>query len=165
MLIEQPEIFLDPKSKYKGIKPDAFKVLADAFRSRLATQMAQYHPVVERPGPGVIRLRLALTNVYLKKDRATGWAELIARARTSEIQAAVGRNISLVEATMEAEALDSETGSRIGVVVAQRGQRKVKELDVHEQPTSWSDLLEGIDRLVEVSQALFSGLFTNETTK
>ena len=40
LLIEQPEIFLDPKSAYKGIKPDALKIVADTLRDVLATNVA-----------------------------------------------------------------------------------------------------------------------------
>lgn len=42
-------------------------MLADAYRDIVATKLAMVHPVVEQPQPNIIRLRLALTNVYLKK--------------------------------------------------------------------------------------------------
>ena len=35
IMVDQPEIFLDPDTKYKGIKPDHMKVLADAMRQAI----------------------------------------------------------------------------------------------------------------------------------
>ncbi len=59
----------------------------------------------------------------------------------------MGRDVSLVEATIEAEGLDSETGARLGVLITQKGQRQVEELDVSESPASWSDLAITLKRL------------------
>ena len=67
VMVDQPVIFIHPDSPYKGIEPDELKVLADAYRDIIATKLATIHPVVEQPQPNIIRLRLALTNVYLKK--------------------------------------------------------------------------------------------------
>ena len=53
-LIEQPEIFLAPDSEYKGIKPDAVKIIFDTLRDFIATIVTETHPVVEQPGPGVV---------------------------------------------------------------------------------------------------------------
>jgi hypothetical protein len=34
VMIDQPEIFVSPDSKYKGLKPDDAKALADAIQER-----------------------------------------------------------------------------------------------------------------------------------
>jgi len=147
ILIEQPEIFIDPNSKYHGVKPDEFKVIADTLRDTLATKLAQHRTIVEEPGPGVARIRLALTHVYMKRGRRT--RQPPSASTVYSLRAAVGRDVSLVEATVEAEIVDSVSEKRLGVVVAQRGQRRVKELEVEESPSSWSDLLWTLDALSE----------------
>ena len=36
IMIDQPEIFISPDSKYKGAKPDDLKILADELRNELS---------------------------------------------------------------------------------------------------------------------------------
>jgi len=70
--------------------------------------------------------------------------------------------VSLVEATIEAEGLDSETGLRLGVVIAQEGQREVEELDVRESPVSWSDLASTLNRLGAAATDYFAEMLDQE---
>ena len=71
----------------------------------------------------------------------------------------MGRDVSLVEATIEAEGLDSETGARLAVLISQKGQRRVEELDVSESPASWSDLVTTLRRLGAAGSNLFGDFF------
>ncbi len=50
VIIDQPEIFIAPNSKYKGIKPDDMKALADAFRTSMSQALAQDFMIVEQSG-------------------------------------------------------------------------------------------------------------------
>lgn len=55
---------------------------------------------------------------YFKKGRAEiSWLRNLGGVVDSEMRAAIGRNISLVEARLEVEAIDNETGKRLAVVV------------------------------------------------
>ena len=67
IIVEQPEIFLHPESKYKGLKPDALKMLADDFMNALADEVEKSYLVVSTPDEGVLHLRWAIGNVQLKK--------------------------------------------------------------------------------------------------
>jgi hypothetical protein len=163
MLIEQPEIFLAPDSQYKGIKPDAFKIISDTLRDFIATTVAEARPVVEQPGPGVVRLRSALMDVYFKKGGTqVSWFRNVGGVVDYEMRAAIGRSISLVEARLEVEAIDSETGKRLAVVVAHTGQKKIDELDLPERPSSWSNLFRALDRLSDSVRVRFADLFVDE---
>ncbi len=49
-MIDQPEIFIHPDSKYKGMKPDDMKALADGFREILIDEIKKRDiRVVEEP--------------------------------------------------------------------------------------------------------------------
>jgi hypothetical protein len=60
--IEQPEIFLSPDSKYKGLKPDDAKQLADAIQQAVSDELGHTYKIVTAPGPTVLHVRLALTD-------------------------------------------------------------------------------------------------------
>ena len=142
VMVDQPVIFIHPDSPYKGIEPDELKVLADAYRDIIATKLATVHPVVERPQPNIIRLRLALTNVYLKKRGGSS-----SGSPTNEhiTKANLGRKYSLVEASVEAEGIDNETGQRLAVAVRKKVRREGE--DVNQEATSWDDLRAALDEL------------------
>jgi len=161
VLYDAPEIFLDPKSEYKGIQPDAIKALSDALREILETNAAERGlEIADAPGPHVFRVRSALTNVYLKRrSRSFRYPSSYS---AFQLRAAIGRDVSLVEATIEAEGLDSETGQRLGVVIAQEGQREVEELDVRESPVSWSELASTLNRLGAAATNYFAEMLDQE---
>jgi len=79
-----------------------------------------------------------------------------------EMRAAIGRNISLVEVRLEIEAIDSETGKRLAVVVAHTGQKKSDELDLPERPSSWTDFYRTLDRLSDSVRVRIADLFVDE---
>ena len=58
---------LAPDSEYKGIDADEMKKLADAASLALVNALNPKHPVVSEPGPGVSRIKFAITD--LKQSR------------------------------------------------------------------------------------------------
>jgi len=142
VMVDEPVIFIHPDSPYKGIEPDELKVLADAYRDIIATKLAMVHPVVEQPQPNIIRLRLALTNVYVKKKGGSSYGSPTNEHTT---KADLGRRYSLVEATVEAEGIDNQTGQRLAVAVRKKVQREGE--DMNEEATSWDDLREALEEL------------------
>jgi len=141
VLVDQPEIFIHPDSPYKGIEPDELKVLADAYREIVATKLATVHPVVEEPQPNIIRLRLALTNVYVRREGGSSSGA----SNEHTLKRDLGRKYSLVEATVEAEGIDNETGQRLAVAVRKKVRRAGE--DVNDAATSWDDLRAALDEL------------------
>src|SRR5262245_8849301 len=47
VMIDQPELFLDPGSPYKGIKPDELKAVADALRYKVAVELRSGYQIVD----------------------------------------------------------------------------------------------------------------------
>ena len=54
---------LAPDSEYKGIDADEMKKLADAASLALVNAINPKHPVVSEPGPGVSRIKFAITDL------------------------------------------------------------------------------------------------------
>ena len=117
IVISPIEIWYSPKTKYKGISPDEMKVLADTFASIIKRVLGKNYTVIGSSGQGVLIVRLAITNLKIKKRKRslmefmpTG---LIATAINKDV---AGKKMLLSDATIEAELLDGESGERLGTL-------------------------------------------------
>jgi len=137
VMIDQPEIFIAPNSKYKGMKPDDMKALADAFRTSMAQSLAQDYLIVEQPGPNVLYLRFALSNLQLKKKRrgllSFTPVGLVVGAAKSALTTDFSKKIDLKGLTMEMEVLDSNSEEQLAALLETRSGAK-------DDPASWSEL-------------------------
>jgi hypothetical protein len=140
IVLPQPEIFLAPDSKYKGMKPDDMKALADSLRSGMFVALADGFQIADNPGPDTLVLRVALTNMHLKKK---GRIPLIGYLPPAYIAGSAKRmwlndfaqNILLTEAVVEMEILNGESGEILGQLVAELGDREAAK-----GFSSWEDL-------------------------
>ncbi len=130
-LVDQPEIFIAPDSKYKGAKGDQLKLLADTVRlSTIERLEAGGYPIAYEPGPGVMYLRFAVSNVHLKKKKR-GLLSYTPMGFVvhSTMQAAVRdlwKKIDIVELSLEMEFSDSVTGEILAMGTSPHGMRKSK---------------------------------------
>lgn len=117
MMIEPITIFISPDSEYKGLDANTVTALAEGFQETLTRTLEPEIPVLNEAGPGVVYVRVALTNVKLAKKKRGLLSYtpigLVVTAATS----LAGSDISLKDAVLEAEILDSVTGERLGVTV------------------------------------------------
>ena len=143
MVIEQPEIFIAEDSKYQGIKPDDMKLLADTYRAIFAEAMSDLYQIAVSPGPDTLHVRLAFTNVYLKKKgrRLIGYTPvgLVAGTAKRQLLDDFTDKIELAQLAWEIEILDSQTGERIGVAIKEMGDQTDKK-----RFTSWDELEEAM---------------------
>ena len=141
IMIDQPEIFVSPDSDYKGMKPDDMKELADAFRSALAESLGEDYLVVDQPGPNVLYLRFALSNVLLKKQRRRLLSYTPIGLVTNAVRSAITDitdKIDLKGLTIEMEVLDSTSEEQLAALSETRSQTE-------EEPTSWAEVEALID--------------------
>jgi hypothetical protein len=137
VMIDQPEIFIAPNSKYKGMKPDDMKQLADAFRGALAQSLSETYMIVDQPGPKVLYLRFAISNVKLKKKKKGLLSftpiGLVRGAVKSAITSDITKKIDLKGLTMEMEVLDSSNQEQLAALLETRSGKK-------DEPASWAEL-------------------------
>ena len=70
VLVDQPEIFIAADSKYKGAKGDQLKALADVARLATIERLeAGGYTIATEPGPNVLYMRWAITDLYLQKKK------------------------------------------------------------------------------------------------
>ncbi len=139
------EIWIDPDSEYKGVEPDQLKKITDGLLEVIIDELKDDYPIVDKPGPGVAIVRIALTNVYLKKKKVKWYNYTPVGAVSKGVQLAAGKNIALTTAHLEVEMLDSQSGERlkagVDLQVGEKLREKIKE--GKERPeTTWADVEE-----------------------
>ena len=143
IMVDQPEIFLAPDSKYKGAKPDALKTLSDTARMAMIERLeAGGYTTTDQPGPDVLFIRWAITDLYLKKKkRGILSFTPVGFVVHTTAQAAIRdlwKKIDIVELNIEAEFLDSSSGGQLAALVISRGAKKTKTQE--QDPVSWEEL-------------------------
>jgi uncharacterized protein DUF3313 len=129
------KIMLDPlviwpssQSTYGGLDASTAWRLARAFEDQMRQALAGGYPIVDTPGPGVLRLRAALTEVILQRPGIASPGPLIPLANDILIQASEkvsGLNAVEGEAAIEAEMLDAQSHERLAAYVEKRVGPKV----------------------------------------
>ena len=148
IMLDPLVIWPSPESNHQGVDPDTAWHLAYAFEDHMRQAMAGGYPMVKQPGPGVLRIRAALTGVVLQRPGMKSPGPLIPLAGDIMVQASEkvsGRYMLAGEASIEAEALDAKTHERLAAFVENRMSSKVlvtKDKDslgpILEMVTYWS---------------------------
>ena len=120
VMIDQPEFIIAHDSRYKGFKPDDAKAVADAFRKALTDAASKKMTVVEKPGPGVLYIRIAASNVHLKKKSRgllgyTPVGFVVTTAVTSG--QAMEQKVVLQDMNLEMEIQDSQSQAVLVAIV------------------------------------------------
>ncbi len=118
LVIDPIEVFVHKESKYAGIAPAEMLAVTAQLRAQLIDALEPHYPVVNKPGPGVARVRLAITGIRLTKQERVAkgaFAVLPIGLAVNVLQEAAGRKILPEGAAGEIELLDSTTGARLAV--------------------------------------------------
>ena len=130
VMIDQPEVFLDPDSPYKGAKPDVLKILADNLRQGVVDGVSNTFEVVDEPGPGVMYVHWAITRLYLAKKKKKFYAYtpigFVADGAKNAMIQDIWKKVDIVELGLEMQWIDSENEDILGAVMIMEGARKDK---------------------------------------
>ena len=118
LMIDPVLIYYDPNAEHRQIQPDELKKLTDYFREVTIKEVQDAYPVVDTPGPDVLRIRAAITDVIP--------ANPILNVASA---AGVGIPIDMGGAAMEAEFLDSMTDERLGAIIDKKMGTPVQYFD------------------------------------
>jgi len=140
IIIPPPVFFVAADSKYKGINPDDIKVITEGLRQRLIDAFADGYQIASNAGPNTIELRMAMSNIHLKKKKRTpliGYLPQVYIA-TSAKRAMFDdfrEKVDLRDVIIEAEILDAESGRAVGQIVMLVGDSRNKK-----RFASWEEL-------------------------
>ncbi|MEZ4598374.1 MAG: DUF3313 domain-containing protein [Syntrophotaleaceae bacterium] len=107
------------ESALNGLEADALQELANDFHQAVIKEMQDAYPLVAEPGPDVLRVRVAITDIKLAKPVANAVSTVLPVGLAVSIvkKGVTGASTGVGYASMEMEALDSMTNSRVGAAV------------------------------------------------
>lgn len=120
VMVDSPEFFLDPKSKYKGLKPTDAAIVGEELRAALIGGIGESVKVVDQPGESTALLSWAVTNIRLNKAKrgVLGYTPVgaVAYGAKKALSDVVDKTRAF-DVTFEVEATDSTTGKVIFAMV------------------------------------------------
>ena len=130
VMLDQPEILFSADSEYRGMKPEDVAALASVMRETAKERLeAGNYKVVEQPGKDVLFVRVALTDLYLKKKKRGVLAYTpigaVAKVGTDALKETLDK-LDIIEMTFEAELADSTSRDVLAAIVVPSGGRKTE---------------------------------------
>ena len=121
-------LFFEDHTDYKGIHPEELAEMSNAFHKAITDNLQGAYPLVAEPGPDVMRLRFAITDVVASKPGMGTVATVmpISLALSTVKKGATGKHTGVGQASIEVEILDSVTNERIGAAIDTRPGRKME---------------------------------------
>lgn len=141
-ILDPITVYLLPEAQSRGIDPEDLAKLSQSFAKAITDELNKSHyEIVTAPGPGVIELRLAITNVEPtgnKKNAAVKGAAVVASTAVAPGAALVVPRVSVGRVAVEGEMLDSVSGERMmAVMTSKSGRRMFSGLNAYKQ---WGDI-------------------------
>jgi hypothetical protein len=130
VMLDQVRFYFYRDAEDKGIDAKEMQELADTFHRAVIDALGDAYPLVGKPGPGVLRLRTAITDIELPNRGLNTITTVVpAGLLISTIKSGVtGKGSFVGEISMEFEVLDSQTNQRIGAGVDRRAGGKIDSM-------------------------------------
>ncbi|UCD56892.1 MAG: DUF3313 domain-containing protein [Candidatus Hydrogenedentota bacterium] len=147
VLIEPVVVWYSPNADYQGIHPRELVELADYFEQALVENLEDKYAIVGRPGPGVLRVRVAITNVEPSNPTMDTVSAVVPQMRlvSAAKKGVTGTHMYVGEASMEAEIYDSQTNERLAAAIDTRAGEK----EIFDEKDKWADAREAMDSWAE----------------
>jgi hypothetical protein len=125
LMVERIKVWFKEDAEYKGIDPAEIKDITDYFHKAIVAAVGDKYPVVREPGPDVLRLRIAMTDLVPNKPAASVVTLVVPFVWAAEAGAGVandepGSTPFVGEVTIELEALDSQDNRQIAAFIERR---------------------------------------------
>ncbi len=149
------EIWMNPNTSYRGIDPNELKHITDYMLTQLQKELGKDYKIVEKSGPGVMNLRIAITGINKEKPDYKKVYNLIpVRAiyllGSAGYRQVAGKQVDVYEGTVELEIRDSEKNVRLVAAV----DRQASKVTVEEgSETDWNNLQGVLDFWVNTIKA------------
>lgn len=126
VMLDPIKVWYRDDAQYKGIDPNELKTLTDYFQQSLQKALQPAYPLVKQPGPGVLRVRIAITEL---KPTDTGMSVVtlvVPYAAVADVAAGGGTGSMsyLGDAAIEAEFRDSRSNELLAAYVDKRIGKK-----------------------------------------
>ncbi len=145
ILIDPVVAYLGEKSGLESISRNDRQALLNYFYAALREQLGKDYEITDQPGPGVLELRVAMTDARSSKVMMDTLSSVVpvGLAVSALERVALGRTMTAGAVRIEAEVLDPLTGIRLGAMVDERSGTKFSgKLD---KWSKWQDARDGLD--------------------
>src|SRR5215813_4010652 len=149
-LIDAITIFPNSAAKFKGINANDAALLEKSYHDAMVKALtAAGYQVVEAPGPGVVRIRAAFTDLVPVNPVLNTATTIIPQARllSGIVSTASGSNLFVGQVGIEAAFLDAQSNEVLAENVAKEaGKKYIPFTDREFDPTStWGQVEQRID--------------------
>jgi len=125
LMVERIKVWFKEDAEYKGIDPAEIKDLTDYFHKATVKAVEGQYPIVREPGPDVLRLRIAMTDLVPTKPSASLVTLVVpflwlAEAGSGVATDEAGSTPFVGEVTIELEALDSQSNRQIAAFIERK---------------------------------------------
>ena len=129
LMVDRVKIYLKEDAPSKQIDPSELKELADYFHQAIVKAVEPAYPVANEPGPDVLRMRIAITDLVPNAPEASVVTLVVPFVWVGEPGAGVAKGKAgstpfLGEASVEAEALDSVSSKQLAAYIEERVGKK-----------------------------------------
>lgn len=125
ILLEPVVFFLKDDARYKGIHPEELQKLSEAFNAAVSEALGSAYPLVDKPGPGVLRVRTAITGLVPNKPEVSVAMAIVPGGSLAYAVLPEKYN-NIGSASLEAELLDSVSGERLAAAADTRAGKKTE---------------------------------------
>lgn len=122
IMFERVTVMLSADADYKGIDPALFNELTVYYENALIDAVRTGYKVVDQPGPGVLRVRIAITDIKPSKPVSNTLSSIIpvGIVVAGVTKASSGDNLGTGEAATEIVVVDSLSGEQLAAAVDRR---------------------------------------------
>ena len=144
IMIDPIEVRAGEKSKLAKLPEKEVAAAVSYLDAAMRRELSKDYTIVDKPGPEVMRLRIALTEARGAKVILNTLSSVIPVGLAVSILhlAATGTHSAVGETNIEAEILDSQTGEQLGAAIDGRAGRKVIASGNF---TKWGDVQDAFD--------------------
>lgn len=122
IMFERVVVMLSNDAESRQIDPALLKELTDYYQQALFNAVKDGYQIVDQPGPGVLWVRVAITDVKPSKPVANTLSSITPPGIVASLATKVSSddNLGTGEAGTEFELLDAQTGERLAAAVDRR---------------------------------------------
>lgn len=127
LMLDGVVFYLADDAQYKGINAEEVKELSDTFNQAVVDAIGKDYPLVSEPGPNVLRIRVAITNLEPANPGKSVLTTVtpIGLGLSLLKKGATGSYPGVGNTGIEAELLDSLTNERVGAAVDRKSGSKL----------------------------------------
>lgn len=143
VILDPVAVALDPEASSRAVNPAELMALSGYLHDALRIALRDAYPVVEEPGEGVLRLRVAITDVIPTKPVRNTMGTLLVPARVASAakRRITGTDLFVGEVAIEAELVDSQTNERLMALVDRKAGDK---FSLKQGTTTWGHVTKAL---------------------